>query len=122
MGGAFSRGKALYRAAVAEEKEETTQDSWDPCSDDSLPGSIPKGKPRPKWSSQDACSEWTLKSVFPFFHCASDGVPKILRLFLLFPLRGGWLQSGFLKDGKSARFSSAAMVGEKRSCWLGQGF
>ncbi|MBG9944911.1 hypothetical protein ABD77_23750 [Brevibacillus formosus] len=43
-----------------------------------------KRNPRPKSSIQEVSQRWTLKACFSFFHCASDGVPKILAYFSCF--------------------------------------
>ncbi|ASJ52530.1 hypothetical protein BP422_02595 [Brevibacillus formosus] len=43
-----------------------------------------KRNPRPKSSIQDVSQRWTLKACFPFFHCASVGVPKIFAYFSCF--------------------------------------
>ncbi|PSK21349.1 hypothetical protein C7R94_01370 [Brevibacillus sp. NRRL NRS-603] len=51
---------------------------------DSLPASMQKAKPRPKWSFQAVIQRWTLKGVFRFLHSVSVGVPKIFAFFSCF--------------------------------------
>ncbi|PSJ86991.1 hypothetical protein C7R93_27495 [Brevibacillus fortis] len=52
-----------------------------------MPGSVKKSETASKVVHSRCVSEVDAKGSFSFFHCASVGVSKDLRLFLLFPLR-----------------------------------
>lgn len=70
-----------------EETGENARILGTPARELGVPGSVKKRETASKVDDPGGFSEVDAKGSFSFFHCASVGVSKDLRSFLLFPLR-----------------------------------
>ena len=60
-----------------------------------LPSSMEKVKPASKVGQLRSVSEVDAKGRFPFFHCASDGIPKTFAVFFFFLSTAFTVRRGF---------------------------
>ncbi|WJQ84679.1 hypothetical protein [Brevibacillus brevis] len=92
-------GKPLFfclnrASGGGEKKEENAQVLGLPAMGSSLPSSMEKKKPASKVAPLRGISEVDAKGRFPFFHCASVGIPKTFAYFFFF-LLPAWV---FVRD------------------------